>query len=79
MKHASSGFASFNYDEAGYVLADVVKVDIVVNSEVCDPLSFAVHKGKAEATGRRVALKLKEELSRQQFEIIIQAKIGGKV
>lgn len=56
-----------------------MKVEIAVNGEVCDPLSFVSHSSKAVASGRSTALKLKEVLSRQQFEIILQAKVGQKV
>ena len=79
VKHNSSGYASFNYEEAGYMEADLVKVEIVVNGEVCEPLSFIVHSDKAVENGRKIALKLKDVLTRQQFEIIIQARIGLKV
>lgn len=79
VKHNSAGYASFNYEEAGYTEADLVKVEIVVNGDPCDPLSFVCHTDKAVASGRRLALKLKEVLSRQLFEIIIQARINLKV
>lgn len=52
---------------------------MVVNGDVCEPLSFICHKEKAESQGRKLALKLKEVLSRQQFEVILQARIGSKV
>jgi GTP-binding protein LepA len=79
VKHNSSGYASFNYEEAGYLEADLVKVEIVVNGEVCEPLSFIVHTEKAVENGRKIAQKLKDVLARQQFEIIVQARIGLKV
>ncbi len=79
VKHFSSGYATFNYEEAGFSPADLVKVEIAVNGDVCEPLSFVCHGSKAVSTGRNLAQKLKEEISRQQFEIIIQAKIGSKV
>lgn len=79
VKHDSSGYASFNYEEAGYQAAPLVKVEISVNGDPCDPLSFICHKSKATTEGRKVALKLKEALSRQQFEIVLQAKSGGKI
>ena len=79
VKHNSSGYASFNYEEAGYLQADLVKVEIVVNGEVCEPLSFIVHSDKAVENGRKTAQKLKDVLARQQFEIIVQARIGLKV
>lgn len=56
-----------------------MRVEMCVNGEPCDPLSFVSHTSKAETAGRKLALKLKEVLSRQQFEIVLQAKIGGKV
>ena len=79
VKHYSSGYASFNYQEACYEEADLVKVEIAVNGEACDPLSFVCHHSKAVLTGRKIVIKLKEVLSRQQFEIVLQAKIGSKV
>lgn len=79
VKHSSAGFASFNYEELGYRLANLVKVQIAVNGDPCDALSFVAHRSKAEASGRKLAIKLKEVLKRQQFEIVIQAKIGSKV
>mmetsp|Transcript_20440 Transcript_20440/g.28111 ORF Transcript_20440/g.28111 Transcript_20440/m.28111 type:complete len:590 (+) Transcript_20440:144-1913(+) len=79
VKHHSSGYASFNYQEAGYKAADLVKVEIAVNGEVCEPLSFVCHASKAVATGRKMAIKLKEVLARQQFEIVLQAKVGVKI
>ena len=79
VKNGSSGYASFNYEEAGYREADLVKVEIAVNNEVCDPLSFVCHSSKAAPSGRKIAAKLKEVLARQQFEIILQARVGAKV
>jgi translation elongation factor EF-4 len=73
------GYASFNYEDAGYQAGSLVKVEIAVNGEPCEPLSFVCHTDKAVATGRKMALKLKEVIDRQQFEIIIQARIGIKV
>jgi GTP-binding protein LepA len=57
----------------------VSKVEIAINGDVCDPLSFVAHADKAANSGKKMALKLREVLSRQQFEIILQAKIGAKV
>lgn len=79
VKHCSAGYASFNYEEDGFSAENLVKVEIAVNGEPCDPLSFICHSQKAQSSGRRLAMKLKEVLSRQQFEIVIQAKIGAKV
>jgi GTP-binding protein LepA len=79
VKHSSAGFASFNYEDIGYRVGNLVKVQIVVNGDPCDALSFISHRSKSEDSGRKLAVKLKEVLKRQQFEIVIQAKIGGKV
>ena len=79
VKNASSGYASFNYEEAGYHLSDLLKVEILVNGEPCDPLCFISHRSKALTAGRKMVIKLKEVLTRQQFEIVLQAKAGGKV
>ena len=78
VKHLSAGYASFNYEDAGFKEANLVKVEIAVNGEECDPLSFVAHASKAEAAGRKMALKLKDTLTRQQFEIVIQAKVHSK-
>lgn len=79
VKNASSGYASFNYDDAGYKQSDLVKVEVSVNGEACDPLSFIAHSSNATANGRKTLLKLKEVVDRQQFEIVLQAKIDSKV
>lgn len=79
VKHCSAGYASFNYEEAGFKEANLVKVEIAVNGEACDPLSFVSHVDKASSSGRKLAIKLKEVLSRQQFEIVIQARVSTKV
>lgn len=79
VKNSSSGYASFDYEEAGYSKASLVKVDIVVNGEVCEPLSFVCHQDNAQDVGRKMAIKLKEVIERQQFEIIIQARVNTKV
>ncbi len=63
----------------GYKESDLVKLDIFLNGEIVDALSFIVHKDKAYARGRRIAEKLKETIHKQQFEIPIQACIGGKI
>ena len=63
----------------GYEKSDLVKLDIMLNGEVVDALSFIVHEDKAYSRGRRIAEKLKETIPRQQFEIPIQACIGGKI
>ena len=63
----------------GYKKSDLVKMDILLNGEVCDALSLIIHRDKAYARGRAIAEKLKDVIPRQQFEIPIQAAIGGKV
>jgi len=79
VKNASAGYASFNYAEAESIPSDLVKVEIAVNGEPCDPLSFVCHSSAAASEGRRMASKLKDVISRQNFEIILQARVGMKV
>ncbi|MBP5426287.1 MAG: elongation factor 4 [Clostridiales bacterium] len=79
LKSRTRGFASFDYDLMGYQKSDLVKLDIMLNGEVIDALSFIVHRDKAATRGRRIAEKLKETIPRQQFEIPVQACIGGKI
>ena len=79
LKSRSRGYASFDYEIEGYVQSDLVKLDFLLNGDMCDALSTIVHKDKAYAKGRAVAEKLQEVIPRQQFEIPIQAAIGGKI
>jgi GTP-binding protein LepA len=79
LKSRTKGYASLDYELLGYKESELVKLDIMLNGEVVDALSFIVHKDKAYARGRRIAEKLKDTIPRQQFEIPIQACIGGKI
>ena len=79
LKSRSRGYASFDYELKGYVKSELVKLDILVNKEEVDALSFIVFSGTAYERGRRMCEKLKEEIPRHLFEIPIQAAVGGKV
>ncbi len=79
IKSRSRGYASFDYEMDEYVKSDLVKLDLLLNGEVVDALSFIVHSTKSYARGRRIAEKLKETIPRQLFEVPIQAAIGGKI
>ena len=79
LKSRSKGYASFDYDLKGYVQSELVKLDILVNREEVDALSFIVHKDSAYERGRRMCERLKEEIPRHLFEIPIQAAVGGKI
>ncbi len=79
LKSRSRGYASFDYELAGYAQSKLIKLDILLNGDVIDALSFIVHADKAYARARRMAEKLKDNIPRQMFEIPIQAAVGGKV
>ncbi len=79
LKSRTKGYASFDYEIAGYQKSDLVKLDMLLNGDICDALSIIVHKDKAYERGRQIAEKLKEVIPRQMFEIPIQAAVGGKI
>ena len=79
LKSRTKGYASFDYEMMGYVPSKLVKLDILLNGDVVDALSFIIHTDKAYARARKIAEKLKENIPRQMFEVPIQAAIGGKI
>ena len=79
LKSRTRGYASFDYEISGYEKSDLVKLDMMLNGDVCDALSIIVHKDKAYARGRALAERLKDVIPRQMFEIPVQAAVGGKI
>ena len=79
LKSHTRGYASFDYELAGYEKSNLVKLDIMINSEVVDALSFIIHADKAYTRARKMAEKLKDKIPRQLFEVPIQACIGGRI
>ncbi|XP_042792414.1 translation factor GUF1, mitochondrial isoform X2 [Panthera leo] len=79
LKSLSSGYASFDYEDAGYQTAELVKMDILLNGNVVEELVTIVHKDKAHSVGKAICERLKDSLPRQLFEIAIQAAVGSKI
>ena len=79
LKSITSGYASFNYELVGYAQSDLVKVQILINEEPVDALSFLCHRSEAEARGRQICGRLKDLIPKHLFKIPLQAAIGGRI
>ncbi|MBI4042202.1 MAG: elongation factor 4, partial [Deltaproteobacteria bacterium] len=79
LKSITRGYASFDYDFIDFRISDLVKLDVLINGDPVDALSVIVHREKAYHRGKELAKKLKETISRQMFEVAIQAAIGAKI
>jgi GTP-binding protein LepA len=79
LKSRSQGYASFDYEPAGYDSSNLVKVDVLLNGQAVDAFSMIVHRDKAESYGKRMTEKLRELIPRQLFDVPIQAAIGGRI
>ena len=78
LKSVTSGYGSFNYELAGYRVEDLVRVDFYVSGEIVDALSVIVHRSESQALGREIVKKLKDVIPRQNFQVALQAAIGGR-
>lgn len=79
LKHLTSGYASFDYEDDGYEVSDLVRLDFYLNDKRVEELSFMVHAKRAREIGRNLCEKLKQELPAQQYKVKIQAKVNAKV
>jgi GTP-binding protein LepA len=79
MKSITRGYGSMDYEQAGYKVAKLVKLEMLVNAEPVDAFSSIVHREKAESRGRALATKLKEVIPQQLYQVAIQAAVGGKI
>ena len=79
LKGSTSGYASLDYQPAGYRAASLVKVDVLVNGQVVDALSIITHRENASREGRSLVLKLRSLIPRQMFDVPLQAAIGGRI